>query len=127
MARRLCAAGRIRVGLVYARVGLVYARVRQTELPSGCYRCLAFGHIVRERTGPDRSDACWRCGVAGHRGRNCAAPPEVQAPFRAAEKGNGGRSLPQRDPPPAKANGEHEDEQEREDSGRSTNRLVRDD
>lgn len=59
MAKRLYAAGRI-------RVGLVYARVRQAELPSRCYRCLAFGHIARECTGPDRSGVCWRCGVAGH-------------------------------------------------------------
>lgn len=64
MARRLCAAGRI-------RVGLVYARVRQKELLSRCYRCLAFGHIARECTGLDRSDVCWRCGVTGPRSELC--------------------------------------------------------
>lgn len=51
VARQICAVGRL-------RVGLVYARVRHTQLPPRCFRCLAFGHQVRDCSGADRSGKC---------------------------------------------------------------------
>lgn len=74
-ARRICAEGRL-------RVGLVYARVRQAELPARCFRCLAFGHLSRDCQGVDRSKRCWRCGVDGHFAKACGADEEARTAFR---------------------------------------------
>lgn len=82
VARHLCATGRI-------KVGLVYLRVRHVELPSRCYRCLAFGHFSRECTGLDRSKDCWNCGAAGHFGRDFTASLVERAAFRATQTGSG--------------------------------------
>lgn len=82
VATRLCVTRRI-------KVGLVYARIRRTELPSRCYRYLAFGHFSRECTRLDRSKDCWSCGVAGHFGHDCAASPAVQSAFRAKQTSSG--------------------------------------
>lgn len=75
MAKRLCDAGRL-------RVGLVYARVRPTELPNRCFRCHAFGHIARECAGVDRTTCCWRCGEPGHQSRACTATLQVAKSYR---------------------------------------------
>lgn len=58
-ANAICAGGRI-------RVGLVYAQVRHTIVPTRCFRCLFFGHLVRDCKGMDRSGSCWKCGLEGH-------------------------------------------------------------
>lgn len=44
--RRLCAIGRL-------RVGLVYTRVRSIVLPQRCFKCLAFGHGLQVCDGTD--------------------------------------------------------------------------
>lgn len=75
MAKRLCAVGRI-------RVGLVYARIRPIELPTRCFRCLAFGHVSRDCKGTDRSSCCWRCGEVEHFSRGCTAKPDAASAFR---------------------------------------------
>lgn len=93
-ARRLCASGRI-------RIGLVYARVRSTELLPRCYRCSGFGHYSRVCDGKDRSDVCWRCGHTGHFGRDCAATPETQAEYRMAVGSATRRGNPTRKEPTA--------------------------
>lgn len=77
MAKRLCDAGRL-------RVGLVYARVRPTELPNRCFRCHAFGHIARECAGVDRTTCCWRCGEPGHQSRVCTATLQVAKSYKDA-------------------------------------------
>lgn len=74
-ARKICDAGRI-------RVGLVYARVRPTELSDRCYRCLAFGHVAGRCTGVDRRSCCWRCGGEGHRSSQCSAAAQAVVDFR---------------------------------------------
>lgn len=74
-AKRICAVGRL-------RVGLVYTRVLHTELPSRCFRCLAFGHQMRDCIGTDRTSKCWSCGEEGHFGRECTAGPEKVAAFK---------------------------------------------
>lgn len=78
-AKRLCTAGRL-------RVGLISARVRPTKLR--CYRCLTFGHKARECTGVDRSACCRRCGGAGHFSRDCTATPDVAVAFKAVLSGS---------------------------------------
>lgn len=75
VARRICAVGRL-------RVGLVYARVRHTELSTRCLHCLVIGHLARKCNGADRSGKCWSCGLDGHFGRNCTASPEEVAAFK---------------------------------------------
>lgn len=74
-AKRLCSAGRL-------RVGLVYARVRSIELPDRCYRCLAFGHVRRDCTDVVRENSCRRCGNAGHMARECGASLKEVEAFR---------------------------------------------
>lgn len=74
-AKRLCTAGRL-------RVGVVYARVRPTELRTQCYKCLTFGHLSHKCAGPDRSRCCWRCERTGHFSRECAAPSNEATAFR---------------------------------------------
>lgn len=79
-AKRLCAEGRL-------RVGLVYARIRHTEIRERCYRCLSFGHWARSCGGVDRSACCFRCGAEGHFSRNCTATIEAAAAFKATLAG----------------------------------------
>lgn len=76
-ARRLCAGGRL-------RVGLIYTRVRSTKLPTRCFKCHAFGNVARECVGTDRGACCWRCGVAGHFFCGCEASQNQAASNRAA-------------------------------------------
>lgn len=75
MAARLCKAGRI-------RVGLVYARVRHTEPRQRCLKCLNFNHMARECVGQDRTGLCWKCGEEGHRASNCGANTGKISVFR---------------------------------------------
>lgn len=74
-AARLCNAGRM-------RVGLVYARVRHAELKQRCYKCLNFDHMARECVGQDRSGQCWKCGEEGHRAADCGADAKRIVAFR---------------------------------------------
>lgn len=75
VARKLCAVGRL-------RVGLVYTRVRLSDLPTRCFKCHSFGHMARECAGDDRGSRCWRCGEAGHFASDCKAPREKAAAYR---------------------------------------------
>lgn len=83
-ATKICEAGRI-------RVGLVYARVRATELSERCFRCLAFGHVARNCTGTDRRTCCWRCGAEGHMASHCTAAVEVVTHFKKVLSDEDGR------------------------------------
>ncbi|VVC42613.1 Zinc finger, CCHC-type [Cinara cedri] len=51
-------AGKLVEGRV--KIGLVSCRVRIREDRTRCFQCLAFGHMSRGCTGPDRASACWR-------------------------------------------------------------------
>lgn len=74
LAKRLCGLGRLQVGLVYTRVRLV-------DLPPPCFRCLAFGHTVKDCCGVDRNKCCWRCGELSHLRRDCTASEELAKNF----------------------------------------------
>lgn len=82
-ARKLCAVGRL-------RVGLVYARARPSDLPMRCFKCHSFGHMARECSGDDRGSRCWRCGEAGHFSSACTAPREKAAAYRSTLVGQTG-------------------------------------
>lgn len=75
-AKKLCAAGRL-------RVGPAFTRVRPIELLVRCARCLESGHVAWECKGVDRSTCCWRCRVAGHFNRNCDVSTKTAAALRA--------------------------------------------
>lgn len=79
-ARRLCAEGRV-------RVGLVYARVRSTELRERCFKCLGFRHVSRTCSATDRSACYFRCGAESHFFRECTASQDAAATFRATVSG----------------------------------------
>ncbi|KOC58580.1 hypothetical protein WH47_09096, partial [Habropoda laboriosa] len=67
-ARKLAAAGRLRVGWVSARVEALKAR------PLQCYRCLEVGHTQHRCTADvDRGRRCYRCGDPSHRAGQCTA------------------------------------------------------
>lgn len=85
-ATKICEAGRI-------RVGLVYARVRPTVLSDRCFRCLAFGHVAGKCTGVDRRSCCWRCGGAGHRASQCTALIQEATDFKNVLTSDAGRVL----------------------------------
>lgn len=70
VAKRLCAQGRL-------RMELVYARVRPTEIPTRCYTCLTFDHVLRICTGTDRRACCWRCGKKDHVYRDYTVAPDA--------------------------------------------------
>lgn len=53
------------------KIGWVIARVRPRVRVPRCYKCLGFGHIKTNCTGPDRRDCCWRCGNGGHSHKAC--------------------------------------------------------
>lgn len=75
-ARRIFAKGRI-------CIGLVNARVRTTELSSSLsLHCLAFGHLLRDYKGVDRSRKCCKCGDEGHFALECGAGVEKKLAFR---------------------------------------------
>lgn len=74
--RRLCAAGRL-------WVNLVYARAKATELANRCYRYLAFGHTSRDCRAVDRASFCWRCSDKGHQANGCTATPQATNAFKA--------------------------------------------
>lgn len=74
-ARRLCADGRI-------WIGLVYARVKPTEPLNRCFRCLVPGYMSRTCTGVDRSAYCWRSSELGHRISGCMATVQAANVFR---------------------------------------------
>lgn len=85
-AKRLCMLGRL-------RVGLVYARVRPTELPQRCFKCLAFGHVLRDCLGTDRSNCCRRCGGVGHLRQGCTANQGQAKTFRTSLSGRTSRDI----------------------------------
>ncbi|KAE9542319.1 hypothetical protein AGLY_003446 [Aphis glycines] len=72
--RGLLASGRI-------KVGMVSCRVRLSDQKSRCFRCLAFGHMARDCSGPDRTLCCRRCGEAGHKAASCCATPVAAQEF----------------------------------------------
>ncbi|VVC46486.1 Zinc finger, CCHC-type [Cinara cedri] len=74
VARKLLSVGRI-------RVGMVSCRVRERTMSTRCFRCLAFGHLSRACTGPDRARCCWSCGHCGHQASACTATAEEKASF----------------------------------------------
>lgn len=63
-ANLLLKAGRIKIGWVYCRV-----RERVTVIR--CYKCLDFGHTIKECKGPDRSHLCINCHQPGHKAKEC--------------------------------------------------------
>jgi hypothetical protein len=67
-ARKLGAAGKVRVGWEWAY--LEYLTLRQLQ----CYRCLEIGHTRQRCTNDvDRSERCYRCGDTSHRAAECAS------------------------------------------------------
>lgn len=55
------------------RVGMVSCRVRRSETKVRCFRRLAYGHVSKSCTGPDRRDCCRKCGESGHKAASCGA------------------------------------------------------
>lgn len=49
------------------RIGMVSCKIRITEQKPRCFRCLCYGHMSKECSGPDRTECCRRCGEVGHK------------------------------------------------------------
>ena len=57
------------------KVGWVVCRVRQKLDILRCFKCLGYGHVGRDCTGPDRSKSCRLCGQEGHIAKDCKKDP----------------------------------------------------
>lgn len=57
------------------KVGWVVCRIRQRLEVQRCYRCLGYGHVRKDCSGPDRSGSCWKCGSGDHRAADCNEAP----------------------------------------------------
>lgn len=56
------------------KIGWVNCRVRERVAVTRCYKCLDFGHTLKECKGPDRSNLCINCHQPGHKARECDGP-----------------------------------------------------
>jgi hypothetical protein len=97
-ARKLAAAGKVKVGWVWEY--LEYLTPRQLQ----CYRCLEIGHTKQRCTNDvDRSGRCYRCGDTSHRAAECASAA-AKCPLcadlgRPADHRMGGRRAAPHSPP----------------------------
>lgn len=67
---------------------MVSCRVRVCDNKVRCFRCLAFGHMARSCTGPDKSGCCIRCGSSGHKVAECEVlSATVKVPTSRNEEG----------------------------------------
>ncbi|KAG8228943.1 hypothetical protein J437_LFUL006565 [Ladona fulva] len=57
------------------KIGWVYCRIRKRIIVTRCHKCLGYGHMKRDCTGPDRTDVCWKCGNKGHKAAQCKNNP----------------------------------------------------
>lgn len=69
------------------KIGFVSCRVRARLVVPRCYKCLGYGHLRTDCTGPDRHDCCWKCGSADHKAGACTETP---ACFLCTPQGGGG-------------------------------------
>lgn len=58
------------------KIGWINCRIRERIQITRCFRCLSFGHVASNCTGPDRSKTCRLCGSEGHFSNNCKRVPE---------------------------------------------------
>lgn len=59
----------LRAGTI--KIGWVNCRIRERVTITRCYRCLDFGHTIKECKGPDRTNVCVNCHQPGHRAKEC--------------------------------------------------------
>lgn len=57
------------------KIGWVNCRIRPRLRVPRCFKCLGYGHVRNDCTGPDRRDCCWKCGQKGHMGKACLNTP----------------------------------------------------
>ncbi|KYQ60025.1 hypothetical protein ALC60_00937 [Trachymyrmex zeteki] len=73
-AKKICEAGRIKVGWVSARVALLNVRHLQ------CFKCLEVGHVrATYNSTIDRTGCCYQCGWQGNTTRECKASANCPA------------------------------------------------
>lgn len=62
-------------------VGMVSCRMRPYDEKMRFFRCLAFGHVAKTCSGPNRSDFCRRCGANDHKALNCVSDAKAVKAF----------------------------------------------
>lgn len=67
-ARKLLKIGKI-------KIGWINCRIRLRPVVEKCYRCLGFGHIVRNCNNIERKNVCYKCGTEGHISKYCKNSP----------------------------------------------------
>jgi hypothetical protein len=68
---KLLDTGKVKVGWSVCPLKAIPRVPKQMER---CFRCMGFGHLARNCTGPDRSKLCRKCGGDGHFANDCAKP-----------------------------------------------------
>ncbi|XP_044588793.1 uncharacterized protein LOC123267974 [Cotesia glomerata] len=58
------------------KISWVNCRIRPVTKVTCYFKCLGFGHQIRQCAGPDRSRCCYKCGGENHKSVSCTEKPK---------------------------------------------------
>ena len=55
------------------KIGWINCRIRERTMVVRCFKCIGYGHVARDCSGPDRKNTCYKCGADNHKDKDCPA------------------------------------------------------